>query len=178
MKKFFVTLMWVLIVAIATALLIAFWFTHRTRYLNFRLYSAPIEAVSSMKVPSEIKLKGYPDSNPLGKKFPEPTVITDKAVIKKVVDYLNSIPLVYAHSYFDERQRVHIITDLAKSGYDFIRGGNGKSGSLTFYDDKGLEIGSVQIYNDEYIVNINYQAYKVRDKGTRIISGLEELDLN
>lgn len=175
MKRFNLILLRSVIIIVVAVVLINFYFAHKTRYLNlafYRISSGIVEvAASRMEVMAGIKLKGYQNTNSY--------TITDKEVIKKVVDYLNSIPLVSVHSYFDKSRRVHIIPALSKLGYNFITGAGGdeRSGTLRFYDDEGHEMGSVNIYNEEYISSMNYQAFKVRDKGTLIISGLEALDI-
>ena len=102
-------------------------------------------------------------------------MITDKQVITSVLNYLNNLRLVPVAGYFDKSQRVFVIKELKKQGYDFIRGDNKKALLLKFYDENYTELGNIKVYNDKYICDPNYNAYKVYDNTISIISDLKNL---
>ena len=103
--------------------------------------------------------------------------ITDKNAIKKIVHYLNNIPLVSVYGYFDESSREFIIPELLKNNKSSSMSDNERYGFLIFYDAKGIEIGRIIFHNEKYIEGLNYHAYKVQNEEMNIISELEELDL-
>jgi len=86
-------------------------------------------------------------------------VYTDKEVIKKVMDYLNSIPLVYTTE-------------------EIFYSINSEKKYIRFYNERGINVGWINLHEEYLFYNGNLQAYKVRNEGTLIISGLENLDFD
>ena len=55
------------------------------------------------------------------------------------------------------------------------KGNTEKDISLQFYDEDGMVMGNVVIYNEKYIRDPNYRAYKVDDDVVSIVSDLRSL---
>ena len=137
-------------------LAIIFYQSHKIQYLNLAYVRLSGERadVCEMKVTSGITLKGYEGVD----------TFTDKQIINKVMDYLNSIPLVSS-------SKANIPGDYPDDSY-------GVSGTIFFYDENGIE-HDVRIIDDRYMINsVNLKVYKTRDEETRIISDLEELEFD
>ncbi len=136
--------------------------THKTYYLNLSFYGKDTMIDSKVaytnKIPSCMEIIGInlKDGQDVLK-------ITDKQVINLVIDYLNNVPLVPVSGYFDESMRVFVIGELSAQGYDFLKGDKEEDVLLRFYDENQIEIGNIKIYNEKYICDPNYRAYKVVD---------------
>ena len=116
-------------------------------YLNlvFEDQSGIIE-VNRMDITPNIVLRGYENIHS----------ITDKQCIKKVVNYLNSIPL----KYIDEGK-----------GFDSSGGG-----TIIFYDSNGICVGWVAINRENYIYNSrNLTIFKPHEINLQIIDKLNDL---
>lgn len=109
------------------------------------------------------------------KSFSNGTKIIDKRVINSVIDYLNNVQLIRVAGNFDKSTRVFVIKELSAQGYDFNKGDKEKDALLRFYNESQIEIGTIKIYNDKYICDPNYRAYRVRDESVSIIRDLEKL---
>lgn len=140
-----------------------FYITHKTHYLNIGVY----QNSEYIEVVGEIYLKDYPNMK----------TITDKAAIKKIVNYLDNIPLTYVYGYFDNTRHEFIIPEIVKSNKKASTHDNEKYGCLIFYNEDRIETGRIIFYNEKYVEGLNYHAYKVQNENTFIISELEELDL-
>lgn len=163
MRRIFVVLSGSICIILIIVFSIAFYFTHKTQYLNIESY----QNSECMDIVGTIRLKDYPNTK----------TITDKVAIKKIVDYLNNIPLLSVYGYFDKSKREFIIPELVKDNEDSLTLDNERYGCLIFYDDKGIEKGRIILHNEKYIEGLNYHAYKVKNKEMLVISELESLDL-
>jgi hypothetical protein len=118
-----------------------------------------------------LRLKAYPDE----------TMFSDEQIIKKVLDYLNSIPLVcvtekeYNANVNNENRAVCLkFYNKNKDAISYITI-NGEESKVISENS----IGQVYIRGEKYIQdNRTMQAYKVQDEGTQIITGLEALDFD
>ena len=150
-------------IILVITLTIKFYYAHKTCYLNIEY----LQNAKYVDIVGEIYLKDYTNIK----------TITDKNAIKKIVHYLNNIPLVSVYGYFDESSREFIIPELLKNDRSSSMQDNERYGFLIFYDAKGIEIGRIIFHNEKYIEGLNYHAYKVQNEEMNIISELEELDL-
>ena len=150
-------------IILVITLTIKFYYAHKTCYLNIEY----LQNSKYVDIVGEIYLKDYTNIK----------TITDKNAIKKIVHYLNNIPLVSVYGYFDESSREFIIPELLKNNKSSSMSDNERYGFLIFYDAKGIEIGRIIFHNEKYIEGLNYHAYKVQNEEMNIISELEELDL-
>ena len=163
MRKSFVILSGSIFIILIIAFLTTFHFKYKTRYLHIESY----QSSAYVDIVGEIHLKDYPNTK----------TITDTASIKKIVDYLNNIPLVSVYGYFDKSKQEFIIPELTKNKEDSSTLGNEKYGCLIFYNYDGVETGRIEFYNEKYIEGLNYHAYKAKNREMLIISELEALDL-
>jgi hypothetical protein len=171
MKKVNVMILCVLVVIIATVA-INYYLAHKTRYLDLKYYDIYTESFpypAYMELGNGLRLKRYPDK----------TMFNDEQIIKKVLDYLNSIPLVYV----TERE---YNANVSSENLVYIKFYNERKDATSYVTINGQEymvmsensIGRVDFRDDEYIQDSRtMQAYKVRHEGTKIITKLEELDL-
>ena len=151
MKRFYIILICSLIIIIVASILINFYLTHKTRYLNYYYTHSAVERISYIELGTGIRLKGYADQ----------TIFTDKRIIKKVMDYLNSIPLLPAPKDTPVPHNIR------------------KDTIIGIYDEEGFETGWVIFGGENYIRrSLDGKLFKARDEETKIISGLEELDLD
>lgn len=150
-------------VILIIASLTTFCFKHKTRYLHIESY----QSSAYVDVIGEIYFKDYPNTK----------TITDTASIKKIVDYLNNIPLVSVYGYFDKSKQEFIVPELTKNKKNSSTQDDERGGCLIFYNYDRIEIGRIKFYNEKYIEGLNYNAYKVKNDETFIISELEVLDL-
>jgi hypothetical protein len=124
-----------------------------------------------MELANGLSLKAYPDE----------TMFSDEQIIKKVLDYLNSIPLVcvtekkYNANVSNENYGVYLkFYNKNKDAISYITI-NGEETKVISENS----IGWVYIRGEEYIQDSRTgQVYKVRDEGTQIITGLEALDFD
>ena len=163
MKKIFTMLSSFIFIILVITLTIKSYYAHKTCYLNIEY----LQNAKYVDIVGEIYLKDYTNIK----------TITDKNAIKKIVHYLNNIPLVSVYGYFDESSREFIIPELLKNNKSSSMSDNERYGFLIFYDAKGIEIGRIIFHNEKYIEGLNYHAYKVQNEEMNIISELEELDL-
>ena len=181
MKKVLLVLGISLVVVVLIVLVSNFYTTHKTRYLNMGFYDIETQSIID---PAYIKIRGF---NLKG--YPNKSRFNDEQIIKRVLDYLNSVPLtvVYQEDAPTDTNRVsQTIWNFLKntlflfaSAEDFPTNTDGKSGSITFYNKRGIEIGWLHFRGEEYVLSgIDLCTYKVRDEGTLIITGLEELELD
>ena len=150
-------------IILVITLTIKSYYAHKICYLNIEY----LQNAKYVDIVGEIYLKDYTNIK----------TITDKNAIKKIVNYLNNIPLVSVYGYFDESSREFIIPELLKNNKSSSMSDNERYGFLIFYDAKGIEIGRIIFHNEKYIEGLNYHAYKVQNEEMNIISELEELDL-
>lgn len=150
-------------------------YSSKTYYLNLSFYDTETTKDSNdsynPKMPSCMEVIGIDLKN--GED--EVSIITDSRVINLVIGYLNKLPLVPVDGYFDKSKRVFFIKELYKQGYDFIEGNKGKDVLLKFYNDSQIEIGDINIYNDKYIRDPNYRAYKVEDETMSMFCDIRNL---
>lgn len=150
-------------IILVITLTIKSYYAHKICYLNIEY----LQNAKYVDIVGEIYLKDYTNIK----------TVTDKNAIKKIVNYLNNIPLVSVYGYFDESSREFIIPELLKNNKSSSMSDNERYGFLIFYDAKGIEIGRIIFHNEKYIEGLNYHAYKVQNEEMNIISELEELDL-
>lgn len=150
-------------IILVITLTIKSYYAHKICYLNIEY----LQNAKYVDIVGEIYLKDYTNIK----------TVTDKNAIKKIVNYLNNIPLVSVYGYFDESSREFIIPELLKNNKSSSMQDNERYGFLIFYDAKGIEIGRIIFHNEKYIEGLNYHAYKVQNEEMNIISELEELDL-
>lgn len=150
-------------IILVITLTIKSYYAHKICYLNIEY----LQNAKYVDLVGEIYLKDYTNIK----------TVTDKNAIKKIVNYLNNIPLVSVYGYFDESSREFIIPELLKNNKSSSMQDNERYGFLIFYDAKGIEIGRIIFHNEKYIEGLNYHAYKVQNEEINIISELEELDL-
>lgn len=150
-------------IILVITLTIKSYYAHKICYLNIEY----LQNAKYVDIVGEIYLKDYTNIK----------TVTDKNAIKKIVNYLNNIPLVSVYGYFDESSREFIIPELLKNNKSSSMQDNERYGFLIFYDAKGIEIGRIIFHNEKYIEGLNYHAYKVQNEEINIISELEELDL-
>ncbi|MBR5152042.1 MAG: hypothetical protein IKW60_00735 [Clostridia bacterium] len=166
----------IVICFVITLALIALYITPKTCYLNLSFYNIATkvnsegEAVYIQTTPSYMELIGVSLND-----GENDVKVTDKQVINLVIDYLNNLPLVSVNGYFDKSKKVFVIKELYEQGYDFIKGNKEKDVLLRFYNDNQNEIGNIKIYNEKYICDPNYRAYKVEDDVVSIVSDLRRL---
>ena len=163
MKKTFAMLSGFIFIILVITLTIKSYYAHKICYLNIEY----LQNAKYVDIVGEIYLKDYTNIK----------TVTDKNAIKKIVNYLNNIPLVSVYGYFDESSREFIIPELLKNNKSSSMQDNERYGFLIFYDAKGIEIGRIIFHNEKYIEGLNYHAYKVQNEEINIISELEELDL-
>lgn len=171
MRKLYLYLTVICFITVIASVLL--YTTNKEHYLNLSFYSidntVDSETEYTNKLPSCIEVIG---ANIEDEK--DALMITDKQDITSVLNYLNNLRLVPVAGYFDKSQRVFVIKELKQQGYDFIRGNN-ENLLLRFYDENHTELGNIKIYNDKYICDPNYNAYKVYDNTISIISDLKKL---
>ena len=156
MRKVFVALLWTLAIVIIVLTTLHFYFKYQTVYMSYDGETYAGQKIEYIGVEDGITLKGYPVIN-----YPEQTIITDKQIIKKVFDYLNSIPLNHA----SENVALKNITR--------------QNARIDFYNENNIVMGTISFRGEEYIATNLYDGdvYRVRDKGTQIVVGLEALNL-
>ena len=163
MKKTFAMLSGFIFIILVITLTIKSYYAHKICCLNIEY----LQNAKYVDIVGEIYLKDYTNIK----------TVTDKNAIKKIVNYLNNIPLVSVYGYFDESSREFIIPELLKNNKSSSMSDNERYGFLIFYDAKGIEIGRIIFHNEKYIEGLNYHAYKAQNEEMNIISELEELDL-
>ena len=172
MRKSYLYLIAVVFIIIVAS--IALYTTHKTYYLNLPFCdienTGDYEGLYNEKMPSCMEVIGIDL-----KSFSDGTKIIDKRVINSVIDYLNNVQLVRVAGNFDKSTRVFVIKELSAQGYDFIKGDKEKDALLRFYNESQIEIGTIKIYDEKYVCDSNYRAYKVRNESVSIIRDLEKL---
>ena len=144
------------LVTIAATITIYFYVITRTHYLNYDYEYYAGQEISHIGLGSGIKLKGYSEQ-----KFPYETIITDKRMIKQILDYLNSIPLVPV------------------SEDELLFQASRQDAKLMFYNESGTNTGWIYFKGEEYLRrSLDGKVFKVRDEGMLIVNGLENLDFD
>ena len=151
----------VMVAVVATAFLTVliinanFYLMPKDIYLSYDLDE---ENTVYMEVGNWLRLKGYP----------EQTVFSDRKIIKKVLDYLNSIPLAPA----TKEELPNSSSDVYVAFYD---GNNNPTLWIQFWGQEFIGIGEAT-GEDRFTERL----YRTRDvgKGAFMISGLEALDFD
>ena len=149
MKKVYLIIGCFLIVIAVAAIMINFHLAHKTRFMPLSFYDIETK---SLVAPAYIEVVGL-DINGADK-----IKIDDEQLIQKILEYLKNIPLVYS------------------SEKEMPLAADGKSASLTFYNERRIVNGWIWFRGEEYLLSgINMQTYKAQDEGTPILSGLQEI---
>lgn len=150
--------LWVLATIPVTGILLFIVYKTTAVYLNL-----PIDKYNAYQIEAggAIKLKNYPN-----KVYWDETIITNKQDVEKILEYLNSIPLIPVSEKNYERSE-----------------NTSEVGTSIFIAYNGTHSGWVSFPNEEYIgVHIGASPegyyYKVRDREIKVLSGLEALDLS
>ena len=139
---------------------------YRTVHLKYNCETYAGQKIQYISVGDGIRLKDYPsveDGVTIRGYQTKQIIINDKQVIKKIFDYLNSVPLRPA----PERAGLQ---NVPKNRWNAI---------IEFYNEDNIIIGSIHFRGEEHLATSLHDkdVYMVRDKGTQIVLGLEALDL-
>lgn len=148
MKKRMMVVFCLILAIIVAFVALCIYETHKTVYMHYDPENFGLEKISYLE---------YVTATEEGV-LPNITVIKDKQMIKKIFDYLNSIPFVRAPKY--------------KSSI----ANNNNGAIIMVYSEEEMNIGWIMLEDESYLIRYaDNQTFKAKNKDVNLVSTLENL---